>query len=841
MRGIGAGILAAILTMALAFGNGTVPAIADENAPAPTTHNAIVLVLDNSGSMSGEPIERLKTATRQFVDKVLTKDPEGKIALVAFSDDTNVQDFTSDKNALDSFADNNLWGDSGTDVTAGLKKADELYSGLKDTDTVHYKRSIVTMSDGWPNDADSSLQQAAPMLNKYDMYSVGFYTSPDDMAKAFMQLIQNKGYYEANDLNQLISKFVTIADAILNPLTLKLSTTKWTQIYPTKRDTYVIKAVISNPNNHNVSHVKATLSLDSNLTFTGNRTYDLETIDANTTVSVAWENILPVNQQTITNSIYTVTITGDNIADLSQSGRIYFNTTTQTDNRLLFGTDNWAFKNFTDWKLSHNDRNALLDNASLFRYYDKATGKVTNRNATRAEIEDQIDEYSNTNSSPGNGNCYGLATSAILAKMKIDNPYNRVTPAATDLHHVPKNDKVISYINYYHLGQLLDPIRDGYDKFSRLDKSSRLLKLRDMSQQTMSGGSPTLLVFAHHIVIADSYTPVTNSNQFTGKIHIVDSNNPTDSNLYMYINTNTSYWNYDDGNGITYSDNNDQIQFATNDLSLIGMKDNKIETANEAARFKAQRRTSYYRATLAVGSITMPIADILNNRYPTFTHFYDSDGNKKDTPLNIVLPDKKQYSISSPDNYDYSINYANAYTSVQSPKAKSAAFSPDGTVALTGNEGQYTLGSAVDANPMPWYHVKVSGKAAKDVKLVKDADGYIVEGDNLTDAKVSANNTSETKTVKLNTKADKVQMRADGNKLVAAIDKDHNGSYETVIADSANQDNHGTPSAPQGSNGKPTNKPLSDTGSAVTAFAITGGALLLAGVTVILIARRRRG
>lgn len=49
----------------------------------------------------------------------------------------------------------------------------------------------------------------------------------------------------------------------------------------------------------------------------------------------------------------------------------------------------------------------------------------------------------------------------------------------------------------------------------------------------------------------------------------------------------------------------------------------------------------------------------------------------------------------------------------------------------------------------------------------------------------------------------------------------------------------GTDKKPSGS--KPTNKPLSDTGSAVTAFAITGGALLLAGVTVILVARRRRG
>lgn len=48
----------------------------------------------------------------------------------------------------------------------------------------------------------------------------------------------------------------------------------------------------------------------------------------------------------------------------------------------------------------------------------------------------------------------------------------------------------------------------------------------------------------------------------------------------------------------------------------------------------------------------------------------------------------------------------------------------------------------------------------------------------------------------------------------------------------------GTDKKPSGS--KPTSKPLSDTGSAVTAFAITGGALLLAGVTVILIARRRR-
>lgn len=399
MRGIGAGILAAILTMALAFGNGTVPAIADENAPAPSTHNAIVLVLDNSGSMSGEPIERLKTATKQFVDKVLAKDPEGKIALVAFSDDTNVQDFTSDKNALDSFADNNLWGDSGTDVTAGLKKADELYSGLKDTDTVRYKRSIVTMSDGWPNDADSATAQAKSMFPKYSMYSVGFYPYQDNSAAEFMKSIQNAGYYEADNLDALIDVFTKIVDIILNPLDISLLTTA-TYLPAEDNISYSVTATIANTNNATVTGVKAALTPNDNINFTGTSERNVGDIKPQERKTLTWEGLTQKNHND-TSGTYSVIVSGTNVATISKTARITFNDSTTQDNKIVFGKDNWSFKNFGDWKLSRTDREALLDNASLF----------TNRNANRAELEDFIVNWIN-----------GMPLGALATAMALPQP-----------------------------------------------------------------------------------------------------------------------------------------------------------------------------------------------------------------------------------------------------------------------------------------------------------------------------------------------------------------------------------------------------------------------------------
>lgn len=126
----------------------------------PTVHNAVVLVLDDSGSMSGSPTERLREAAKKFSQKILEADKGAKIAIVAFSNLTETLPFTSDIDDVRSFVDSKMRADGGTDVTLGLKGADTTAKSLQDSAFDGYAKSIVTMSDGAPNDDDSAIQQA---------------------------------------------------------------------------------------------------------------------------------------------------------------------------------------------------------------------------------------------------------------------------------------------------------------------------------------------------------------------------------------------------------------------------------------------------------------------------------------------------------------------------------------------------------------------------------------------------------------------------------------------------------------------------------------------------------
>lgn len=78
--------------------------------------------------------------------------------------------------------------------------------------------------------------------------------------------------------------------------------------------------------------------------------------------------------------------------------------------------------------------------------------------------------------------------------------------------------------------------------------------------------------------------------------------------------------------------------------------------------------------------------------------FWDYDGVDSESPLNIVLPDNMEdYSVSSPDAYDYSLKYPDAFLLVQSAGAESASFERGGTVKLAHNTGSHKLTSTLDS------------------------------------------------------------------------------------------------------------------------------------------------
>jgi len=203
-----------------------------------------VLILDNSVSMEGEPLVALKKAAVNFCDSVLAAEGNNRVALVVYDTDVaSYTDFTSSANTL-SEAINDMDGEGNwTNITAGVVKADELLS-QSDANI----KNIVIMTDGVPtrgkyasigrysyqdyaytHNASQYVYEYANVLyttatalhSEYNVYTLGFFHNSSTSAKNFgariLRDIQNKGYYEVTNPDELEFAFGDIADDIEKP------------------------------------------------------------------------------------------------------------------------------------------------------------------------------------------------------------------------------------------------------------------------------------------------------------------------------------------------------------------------------------------------------------------------------------------------------------------------------------------------------------------------------------------------------------------------------------------------------------------------------------------------
>ena len=224
-------ITAIVLVLAMALF--CLPAVSAETATGGTRDT--VLVLDNSGSMSGEPCKALKDAAKSFCSTILSSKGTNRIAIVIYDTDVDYSlDFTSDLTTLNTALDNlDGWGGT-TNITAGVEKADELFSASSAT-----VKNMVVMSDGAVNEGKSNItgkyvksdniyydyanslyDTASSMWSRCNIYTMGFYHDLSENGRKFparvLSDIQNKGYYEVTDPTKLVVVFEDVAEDINN-------------------------------------------------------------------------------------------------------------------------------------------------------------------------------------------------------------------------------------------------------------------------------------------------------------------------------------------------------------------------------------------------------------------------------------------------------------------------------------------------------------------------------------------------------------------------------------------------------------------------------------------------
>ncbi|MBR6872646.1 MAG: VWA domain-containing protein [Ruminococcus sp.] len=159
----------------------------------------VVLVIDDSGSMDGSPIEQARSSAVNFVNTVLNSNPATSISLISYNSSfTTRVSASSNKNQLVSSIQSIRSG-GGTDTYDALAEAKRLLTGSKSQ-----KRLVVLLSDGLPNEGPSDNgDYYAPIYRLMDemkregiiVYSLGFF--------------HNLGSYELGQGQELMSKIAT--------------------------------------------------------------------------------------------------------------------------------------------------------------------------------------------------------------------------------------------------------------------------------------------------------------------------------------------------------------------------------------------------------------------------------------------------------------------------------------------------------------------------------------------------------------------------------------------------------------------------------------------------------
>ena len=773
---------------------------------------AVVLVLDRSGSMGGEPMRALKEAANKFCAGILSEDPDCMIAIVDYSSGTRSKDYTNDVTALESYVDS-LSADSTTNMYDGVTCGEDYLIKINAKE-----KNMVIMADGLPNQGEYSVdgryaksesgnyKYANAIYNKvigmdpaWRIFSLGFFhdLSGDTLsfAQRFMTDLGREGYFEATDTDALLSCFEEIASNIINPLTVSLSNSKVSPSSAEPTNTtdqyyrYLLKANIANSSDREAVNVVVRIILPDDFSICSGYSKEVAVgnIAAQGEVSLSWEVDI-LRPTTDTSSVYSVSAKAENSVEIEQSDIVYLAGYTVQDNRLA-RDDWWNFSNYygdkrfgpqgENYYMTLNHREALLWNLS---------------ESKRAEIEACLD-------SAWGGSCYGMSSTVILTKMGVLSPAD-IQDGCTSLGSINKtnNDYVESYINYYHMMQLFPEVQAEIERFEGLGVTEQLTEIEGAAAQVRSDGTPILLCFSwsrsgHAIVGYDveSGDWRIDGVDYHKRIITYDCNTPAGSeNSYLYYNLQEGEWT------IPYysvNERNAELALATDEIQLLECDSNiEVHTSNYIATITAKRITELY---IKSGSQTYTVSEDgsasggnIKVRYP----FNYVEGVETES---IVFVDINENDLSVPVEQDggyIGVKFNDSYLAAETAQSGTLNFSADGSVAIDQTTGEFSVlmtSDETDAS-LPWNTVLAEGTGGS-VSLQKEAfGGILLKSDSQEALTVEARNDAQTKSVTFENYGYDVLLKGEQNgsetELCAFVDTDGDGEYESKIGTSDEED-----------------------------------------------------
>jgi Mg-chelatase subunit ChlD len=163
----------------------------------------LVLILDNSGSMSGTPWTKTKDAAKTIADMI---QPEDRCAVVGFGSSAWIQiNLTSDKNLVKQSITNMPYYGGGTAMDAGIQKGFDIVSNVGSD----RQKIFMLLSDGQPNSQSAVYTKVSTAIQKgIKIYTLGLGYGVNG---PFMQDIANKtgGTYKFSPTPQELNAMMT--------------------------------------------------------------------------------------------------------------------------------------------------------------------------------------------------------------------------------------------------------------------------------------------------------------------------------------------------------------------------------------------------------------------------------------------------------------------------------------------------------------------------------------------------------------------------------------------------------------------------------------------------------
>ena len=200
----------------------------EEQGSAPINYyDDVVLLLDVSGSMYGDPMDAMKLAATEICKSFLQNSPTTAISIVAFGSDVEYLPYSSDLTTLTTYI-SELSTSGATNMYGGMEQVKLILNGSNGE-----KKSVIIMADGMPNDGSydytvdygyGSAQNAALQFDNENLktdatvYSIGFFHGyySDENAAFIQDLASDAAYsYIVTDSDDLDDAFQTIFQQIV--------------------------------------------------------------------------------------------------------------------------------------------------------------------------------------------------------------------------------------------------------------------------------------------------------------------------------------------------------------------------------------------------------------------------------------------------------------------------------------------------------------------------------------------------------------------------------------------------------------------------------------------------